>query len=94
MCHGGSIPETWGDVSIQGLREIQKEAIIDVRFGDADAETRKPVRTEMVLVGWEKTDKDKHGQAWYYQHRKFYLFILSVDGIMGKEELVVLTTLS
>ena len=31
--------ETSGDVPIQGLWEIQTEAIIDVRFGDADANT-------------------------------------------------------
>ena len=37
--HGGRVPETWGDVSIQGPWESQKETIIDIRFGDADVDT-------------------------------------------------------
>ena len=42
MCHGGIIPETWGDVSVQVLWEIQTEAVIEIRFGYADVETWKP----------------------------------------------------
>ena len=34
--HGGRFRETLGGLSIQGLYEIQMEAIIDVRIGDAD----------------------------------------------------------
>ena len=40
--HGGSVPETLGDVSIRGLWEIQMEAIIGIRFGDANAKTWNP----------------------------------------------------
>ena len=36
MNHGGSVLETLGVVSIQGLWESKTEAIIDVRFGDAE----------------------------------------------------------
>ena len=39
------------------------EAIIDVRFGDADTDSLKPVRMDKLLAGWEKLNKDKHGQA-------------------------------
>ena len=39
-----------------------------------------------------ETNKDKHGQAYYDQRRYFSLFVLSVDGMMGKEALVVLAT--
>ena len=41
-----------------------------------------------------ETKKDKHGQACYYQMRHFSYFFLSVDGMMVKEALVVLATLS
>ena len=50
-------------MSIQGLLESQTEAIIDVRFGYADAETWNPVRMDKLLADWDKTKKDKHGQA-------------------------------
>ena len=47
-----------------------------------------------LLADWEKTKKDKHGQACFDQRRHFYPFILSVYGVMGKEALVVLAILS
>ena len=49
---------------------------------------------DKLLAGWEKTKKDKHGQACYDQQRHFSPFFLSVDGMMGKEALVILATLS
>ena len=94
MRNGGGVPETQGDVSIQGLWNIHTEEIIDVRFGDTDTETYKPVIMDNLLAGWEKNKKDKHGQAWYNQQRHFYPFFLSVDGMMGKYALVILATLS
>ena len=60
--HGGSITETWGDVSIQSLWEIQTGAIIDVRFGDADAKTWNPEGMDKILDWWEKINNDKHGK--------------------------------
>ena len=63
VSHGGSVPEKRGGVSIHGLWASQIEAIIDVRFGYADAETWNPVRMYKLLVGWDKNKKEKHGQA-------------------------------
>ena len=51
MRHRGSVPETQGDVPIRGLWESQTEVILDVSFGDADAETWKPVRIDKLLAG-------------------------------------------
>ena len=53
--HRGIVPETQGELLIQGLWEIQTEAIIGVSFGDADVETWKPVRMDKFLAGWDKT---------------------------------------
>ena len=47
------------------------EVITGVRFGDADAETWKPVRIDKFLAGWEKSKKVKHGQACYKQRTFF-----------------------
>ena len=94
MIHGGCVPETRGDVSIRGLLESQTEAIVDIIFGDADAYSWKPVIMDKLLAGWEKLKKEKYGQARYNQRRKFSPFVLSVEGMMGKEALVVLATFS
>ena len=52
VCHRVGIPETKGGVSIQGLWEIQTEAIIDVVFGYADKCYWKPVIMDKLLAGW------------------------------------------
>ena len=61
MHHGGRIPGKRGDVSNWGIKESHTEDIIDVRFGDADAENWKPSRMDKLLEDWEKTKKYKHG---------------------------------
>ena len=71
VCHIGSAPETCGDVSIRGLSESQMKTIIDVRFADDDTYSWNPVIMDNLLSGWEKLNKDKHGQACYYQGRNF-----------------------
>ena len=53
MRHGGSIPETQGSVSIQGLWESLTEAIICVRFGYYDTETWKTEGMDNILYQWE-----------------------------------------
>ena len=94
VCNGWSVRETQDDMSIWGLWESQTGRIIDIRFGYAGANTWKPVRMDKLLEYWEKTNKNKHGQACYNQRRHFSPFVLSVDSMMGKEELLVLATLS
>ena len=81
-------------MSIQGLWDIHKEAIIKVRFGDTDAGTCKPEGMDTLLARWEKINKDKHGQHCYDQRKHFSLFVLLVDVMIGKEALVVIATLS
>ena len=71
VCHIRSFPETRGDVSIRDLSESQMKEIIDVRFADDDTYSWNPVIMDKLLSGWEKLNKDKHGQACYYQGRNF-----------------------
>ena len=56
--------------------------------------TRNLKGMDKLLDFWEKTNKEKHGQACYDKWKYFSLLVLSVDGMMGKEALVVLITLS
>ena len=46
------------------------------------------------MYQWGKIKKEKRGNNCYIQWKHFYLFVILVDGVMDKEEQVVLTTLS
>ena len=49
---------------------------------------------DKLLEGWEKIKKDKHGHSFYYKRKHFSMIVFPVDGVMGKEALVLLATLS
>ena len=54
--------ETRGDVLIRGLWEFQNDAIIDVKFRDADMDTYKNQLMDKLLARWENKYKDEHGK--------------------------------
>ena len=60
--HGGRVPETYYGVSIQGLWEIRMEAIIDVIFGDADADTWKKDGMDKLLGWWGGSRRTNTGR--------------------------------
>ena len=47
-----------------------------------------------LLTWWETINKDKHGKHCHNQCKHFSLFIVSVNGILGRKALAVLTQLS
>ena len=47
-----------------------------------------------LLARWKKEKKDKHGKHCNEQRKKKSPFFLSIDGMLGKEALVVLANLS
>ena len=47
-----------------------------------------------LLEWWEKINKDKHGKHCHYQQKYFSPFVLSIDGMIPREFLVVLAILS
>ena len=51
ICQGSDILETRGDILIRGLWERWADAIIDVKLGDADAETYR-FELMVVLLDW------------------------------------------
>ena len=81
-------------MSIRGLWEIHIEAIIDVIFRHYYVETWKPEEMDKILARWRKIKKDNHSKYFHDQQKHVSPFFLSVDGMMGKEAQVVLTTLS
>ena len=58
---------TRGGVMIQGLWDCQVDAIIDVKIGDADADTYKYDPMTSLLTSWEKINKDKYGKHCQYK---------------------------
>ena len=68
--------EKRGDVLIQGLWEVQTDAIIDVIFDDADIYTYRYEPMDKILDFWEKENKDKHGKK-YHDQQKFFLCLSS-----------------
>ena len=79
---------------IQCLWYCQVYFIIDVKLGDSDVNTYKYKPITALLVRWEKIKKDKHGKHFHDQWKHFSPFVLSVDGMLGSESLVVLSQLS
>ena len=47
-----------------------------------------------LLDQWEKIKKDNHGKHCHNQLKQFSTFVLSVDGMLGREALVLLANLS
>ena len=75
---------------IQDLWDRQVDAIIDVKLGENDADTYKYEPMSSLLARWEKIKKDKHGKHCHDQ-RIFLTFVVSADGTIGREALVVLS---
>ena len=90
---GGRIPETRGDVLMQSLWEIQTEAIIDIRFLDSDVDAYKIEGMDKILTRWGEMNKDKHRHHCHEQLKHCYPLFLLIDGMIGKENQVVLVTL-
>ena len=86
--------ETRGDVMIRLLWDRQINAIIDIKLGNADADSYIFDPIVALLDWWEKIEKDKHSKHLHNQQKQFSPFFLSVDGILGSKSLVVLENLS
>ena len=59
---------------IRGLWDCQVDTIIDVKLGDADADTYKYEPITELLDSRENTKKDKHGKHYHKQRKHFLLF--------------------
>ena len=84
---------TRGDVIVRGVWDRQVDAIIDVKLGDSDADTYKYEPMTVLLTRWENIKKDKHGKHCNNQRKHVLPFVLSVDVMLGREALVVISQL-
>jgi hypothetical protein len=70
------------------------DCILDVRVTDTDATSYALKPSDKVLEAAEKLKKKKYLQACLEQRRHFTPFVVSVDGLLGKEAKTVLKVLA
>ena len=78
---------------IRGLWYRQVDAIIDVKLGDSDVDTYKYYPMTALLVRWETIKNNNHDEHCHNQRKIFSPFVLSVDGMLVREALFVLSQL-
>ena len=86
--------DTRGEIIIRELWEQQNNDTISVKLRYTDADTYRFDPMENILDCWEKMNKDKQGNHFHEKRKHFSLFVISVAGMIGKEDLVVLVNLS
>ena len=70
---------------IRDLWDFQVNAIIDIKLGDADADTYKYDPITSLLARWEKIKKEKHGKHCHNQQKYFrLLFFKWTECYVGK----------
>ena len=79
---------------IQGLWYRQDETIIDIKHDDNDADSYKYEPMAALLSRWETIKKEKLCKHCHNQWKHFSPFVLSVEGKLGKEALVLLSQFS
>ena len=85
--------EAWRDVMIWGLWYRHTDVIVNVKLGYDDADNYRLEPMEDLLDRRDKKNNYKHGKHLHNQQRHFSLFVISIDGILGRETLVLLTNL-
>ena len=83
-----------GDVLVRGLWERGTDCIIDVRVTDVDAKSYRSRAPHKVLESQEREKKKKYLDACLKQRRHFSPFVVSTDGLLGKEAKVLMRTLA
>jgi hypothetical protein len=82
------------DILICGLWARGTDCIIDVQIVDADAKPNRSEDLDKVSAAHEREKEKKCLGACLEQRRHFSLFVVSVDGLLGKEAKFLLIKLS
>jgi hypothetical protein len=88
--------ETRGDVLIRGRWERGTDCIIDVRVTDTDTDAKSNLSKDpaKVLEAHEKEKKRKYVKPCLEQRHHFTPFVVSTDGLIGKQAKTLLKKLS
>ena len=79
---------------VQGSWDCQVDAIIDVKLGDAGADSYKYEPMSALLAQWETIKNYKHGKHCHNQRKHFSPFVISVSGMLRRDALVLLSKFS
>jgi hypothetical protein len=86
--------EDRGDILNRGFWARGTDCIIDVRITDVDAKSNRSKDLDKVLAAHEREKKKKYLGACLEQRRHFSPFVVSTDGLLGKEAKILLRKLS
>jgi hypothetical protein len=86
--------EDRGDLLIRGFWARGTDAIVDVRVTDTDAKSYCSRDPHKVLAQQEREKKKKYLDACLEQRRHFTPFVVSTDGLVGREAGELLKRLS
>ena len=86
--------EERGDLLIRSFWENGTDTIIDVRVTNLDANTYRNKAPMKALAEQEKQKKKKYLEACLEQRRHFTPFVVSTDGMIGKEGKALLKNLA
>jgi hypothetical protein len=89
-----SLKEDRGDILIRGLWTRDTDCIIDICITDVDAKSNRSKALEKVLAAHKQEKKTKYLEACLRQCRHFSPFLVSTDGLFGKEVKTLLKKLS
>ena len=79
---------------IQCLWDCQVYAIIEINLGNTDVDTYKYEPMTPLLARWENIKKDNHSKHCHDQQKHYSLFVISVEIMLEKEALVLISQLS
>ena len=79
------IPALIADLSVRGVWQPQTAASFNVRVVDTDAQSCLSHSVGAILSSGEQEKKRKYLEAVEARHVSFTLFVMSVDGFLGRE---------
>ena len=86
--------EDRGDLLIRSFWDHATDLIVDVRITDTDAKSYKSRDPAKVLASQEREKKKKYLEPCLQRRRHFTPFVVSADGLKGKEAKAFLKRLS
>jgi hypothetical protein len=89
-----SSDEERGDLLIRGFWARGTDVIVDVRVTDTDAKSYRSRDPHKVLASQEREKKKKYLQSCLDQRKHFTPFVVSTDGLIGREAGELLKRLS
>jgi hypothetical protein len=83
-----------GDILVRGFWARGTDCIIDVRVTNTDAKSQRHKDPDKILSQHEREKKRKYLEPCLKQRRHFTPFVVSTDGLLGREATVFLKRLA